>query len=308
MMNPIRILIADPSTTQSLHLKTFLEERGFEAMIANDGEEALKMITRHRPQLVLVELMLPKQNALQLLKSLGGMNIPAKEHPKVVILSQQANIDNIKECLKWGATDFLLKPLDEEDIVSRLVFHLQPSRSGAKNAQTQASNLYLHLVELVLRQVNQGEKLRETLSKLVQMSAMTLKSVRASVVKCNPNRVGIVKASSDDKEGIEWKLDLKKYPEILFVSNTEKPLVIENLDNDPTLNQIKKYFTSITFNSMIVIPVYTSPLHFYGVLTVRMPSDRSHILDEELQFCQILAQCIGLTLRLSHNSASLKTA
>ncbi len=307
-MSSIRILIADPSSTQSLHFKTFLEERGFEAFTATDGDEAMKIIIRHRPQLALIELMLPKQNALQMLKNFVSMNIAPKDLPKMVILSHQANIDNIKECLKWGATDFLLKPLDEEDIISRLIFHLQPSRTDSKNAQNQTSNLYLHLVELVLRQVNQGETLRETLNKLVQMSAMALKSIRASVIQCKPNRVGIVKASSDDKDGTEWKLDLKKYPEILFVTNTEKPLVIENLDHDPTLNQIKKYFSDITFNSMMVIPIFTTPENFYGVLTIRMPSDRAHILDEELQFCQILAQCIGLTLRLSYNSASLKSA
>lgn len=306
-MKSIRVLIADPSSTQGLHLKTFLEERGFEAFVANDGDEAMKIFIRHKPQIALLELILPKQNALQLLKNLSLANFATKELSKVIILSHQANIDNIKECLKWGASDYLLKPLDEEDIISRLVFHLQPSRNELRSKE-KSGNLYLHLVDLVLRQVNQGEKLKDTLIKLVQMSAMTLKSVRASIVKCEPNRTGIVKASSDDKEGVEWKLDLKKYPEILFVINTEKTLIIENLDNDPTLNQIKKYFSNIKFNSIVVIPIYSLPNQFYGVLTIRMPQDRNQILDEELQFCQILAQCVGLTLRLGRVGSLSQTA
>ncbi len=300
MTAPVKILIADPSSTQSLHLKAFLDERGFEAYVSNDGEEAIKEIIKHKPQVALIELMLPRMNALQILKELQEMGSLGRTPTKIIIISHQTNINNIKECMKWGAADFLLRPLEVEDIISRLVFHLQPSRSEERSTSLfdGNSNLYLHLIELVLRQVYQSENLSETLLKLTQMSAMALKSVRTSIIKCDEiNRLGTVKASSDDAERNEWSLNLKKYPEILFVINTEKTLVIENLANDPTLNQIKKYFSNINFNSMIVLPLYSAPSLFYGVLTIRMPSDRAQILNEELQFSQIIAQCISLTLK-----------
>jgi len=300
MIEPVRILIADPNSTQALNLKTFLDERGFAAFVVTDGEEAKKAILKLRPQIALVELTLPKLNALQILKELKSTNATELSLTKFIIISQQTNINNIKECMKFGASDFLLRPLEVEDIISRLVFHLQPSRSEerATSLSDSTSNLYLHLIELVLRQVNQSENMLETLLKLTQMSAMVLKSVRTSVVRCDQARFATVKASSDDLHQNEWTLDLKKYPEILFVINTEKTLVIENLASDPTLNQIKKYFSNITFNSMIVIPLYSAPSQFYGVLTIRMPADRAQILKEELQFSQILAQCMSLTLKL----------
>jgi GAF domain-containing protein len=135
------------------------------------------------------------------------------------------------------------------------------------------------------------------------MTAMALKSVRASIIKCEPNRIGLVKASSDDQKGNEWNLDLRKYPEILYVINTGKTLAIENLDSDPTLNQIKQYFANISFNSMIVVPISLNPDQLYGVLAIRMPPDRHQILDEELRFAQILSQCISLALRLNQDTA-----
>lgn len=301
MSKAVKILIADPNTNQTANMKSFLEERGFETFVAGDGEEAIKVILKQKPNVALVELMLPKLNAIQLLKELQTPDVIGKVSTKIVIMSQQTNIGNIKECLKLGAADYLLRPLDIEDIISRLVFHLQPSRSETRagNILDSSSNLYLHLIELVLRQVHIGENLPETLLKLTQMSAMALKSVRTSVIKCdNSNRFGVVKASSDDADKTEWTLDLKKYPEILFVMNTEKVLVIENLANDPTLNQVKKYFSNIAFNSMIVAPLFATPGQFYGVLAIRMPADRAQILSEELQFGQIIAQCINLTLKL----------
>jgi GAF domain-containing protein len=79
--------------------------------------------------------------------------------------------------------------------------------------------------------------------------------------------------------------------------------VIENLDNDPTLNQIKQYFSNITFNSMIVVPIYLGPEHLYGVLVIRMPNNRNTILDEELRFSQIIAQCLSLAIKLHQHSA-----
>lgn len=299
-MKPIKILIADSNSAQALHLKSFLDERGFESLVTNEGPDALRMILKEKPQLVLMDLMLLKLNAIQILKELQVAITTGNFPTKIIIISNQTNIVNIKECMKLGASDYLIRPLDDDDIISRLVFHLQPSRSEEKstNTVTSASNLYLHLIELILRQVNQSENWSETFLKLTQMTAMALKSVRVSVIKCELNRFGSVKASSDDTDRTEWTIDLKKYPEIQFVMNTEKTLVIENLSTDPVLNQIKRHFSTISFNSMIVLPLHSSSNQFYGVLAVRMPSDRAQILNDEVQFCQIIAQCINFILKL----------
>ncbi|MEY4615331.1 MAG: hypothetical protein RJB66_291 [Pseudomonadota bacterium] len=298
-MKPTRILIADSSSTVNQHVKTFLEERNFQVFMANDGEEALGVIVSQKPRLALIELMLPKMNALTILKSLKSEGeLDGENATKVAILSNKPNIQNIKECMRWGAIDFLLKPIEVEDMVSRIVFHLQPSRGEPKNTErNEVANLYLHLVELVLQQVGTELRLSDVLRKLTQMSAMSLKSVRTSVIKVEPQRVGVVKASSDDYRGTEWTLDLRKYPEILYAINTGKTLAIENLENDPTLNQIKQYFQEITFNSMIVVPIHLAPEKLYGVLVVRMPADRTQIFDEELRFAKILSQAIAIAIK-----------
>lgn len=286
-------------------MQKFLEERGFDVFTATDGQEALKIIITHKPKIALLDLLLPRVNAMSILKQIQPKNSDGIFDTQFIILSNQTNVDNIKECMRLGASDFLVKPLDVEEVVPRIVFHLQKSNKNTQSTpdKNNDQNLYLHLVEMVTRQAVELNNLEETLYKLTQMCAMTLKSVRASVIQCEPHRRGIVRGSSDDQTGRPWMLDLRKYPEILYVITTGKCLTIENIANDQNLAHIQEHFSNIKFNSMIVAPIFINKDNFFGVLTIRMPQNRQTILEQEARFAQIVADIIGLTIRMYPASA-----
>jgi DNA-binding response OmpR family regulator len=300
----IKLLVADTNKNFNLSLKKFLEERGFDVFLANDGQEALKIIITHKPRIALLDLLLPKVNALSILKQIQPKSSDGIFTTEFLILSNQTNIENIKECMRLGASDYLVKPLEVEEIVPRIIFHLQKTN---KNIQSTPSandeNLYLHLTEMVIRQALELNNIEETFYKFTQMCAMALKSVRASIIQCEPHRRGIVRGSSDDQNGRHWMLDLRKYPEILYVITTGKCLTIENISGDQNMAYIQKYFSNIQFNSMIVAPIYTSKDVFFGVLTIRMPQDRQSILEQEARFAQIVADIIGITVRMYPTTA-----
>jgi DNA-binding response OmpR family regulator len=296
----IRLLVADTNKNFNVALKKFLQERGFDVFTANDGQEALKMIITHKPKMVILDLLLPKVNALNILKQIQPNNADAIFDIQFIILSNQTNVHNIKECMRLGAADFLVKPIEIEDIVPRLIFHLQKTNKNTQSTpnENDGPNLYLHLTEMVIKQSLELDSLEETFYKLTQMCAMALKSVRVSIIQCEPHRRGIVRGSSDDLTGRPWMLDLRKYPEILYVINSGKCLTIENIDNDQNIAYIKEHFSNIQFNSMIVTPIYTNKDTFFGVLTIRMPQTRKTILEQEVRFAQIVAHIIGLTVRM----------
>lgn len=300
-----RLLVADTNKNFNLALKKFLKERGFEVYVANDGQEALKTIISQKPKLVLMDLLLPRLNALNILKQLEPNKPDALFDTQFIVLSNQTNVNNIKECMRLGACDYLVKPIEVADIVPRIVFHLQKSNRKTQTtpADHDGANLYLHLVELVARQALEMATIEETFFKLTQMCAMALKSVRASIIQCEPHRRGIVRGSSDDQTGKPWMLDLRKYPEILYVINTGQVLTIENIDNDENMAHIKEYFANIQFNSMIVAPIYSEKDIFFGVLTIRMPQSRKVILEQEVRFAQIVAHIVGMTVRMYPTSA-----
>jgi DNA-binding response OmpR family regulator len=301
----IRLLIADTNKNFNLSLKKFLEERGFDIYVANDGQEALKMIITHKPKIAILEMLLPKLNALSILKQIQPKSNNGIFNTQFIILSTQTNVGNIKECMRLGAADFLVKPIEIEDLVPRIVFHLQKSNKDTQSTpnKNDEKNLYLHLTEMVLRQALELNNIEETFFKLTQMCAMALKSVRASIIQCETHGHGIVRGSSDDQSGRPWVLDLRKYPEILYVITSGKSLTIENIANDQNLSHIKEHLANVQFNSMIVAPIYTSPDVLFGVLTIRMPQDRQTISVQEIRFAQIVADIIGLTVRMYPNAA-----
>lgn len=304
-MEETRVLIADTSTTFNLNVKRYLEERGFQCVITEDGSEALKLIQIVKPQLVFLDLLLPKMNAIAIMNQLSTNDAPLFKETKIIVASSQGNVDNIKRCLTAGAVDYLLKPIELEDFVARLTFHLQQQKQVQDKAKD-PSNLYLYLIELILKQVQVSQSPAELLFKVSQMTAMALKSVRVSITQCAAEtHAGRVRASSDDNSKNNWPLDLNKYPEIMFVLTTGKTVAVENIDADPVLSKIKGSFNNIRFNSLIVAPIFYKE-KLWGVLSIRLPAGRTKILNVEIRFAQLVAHVVGLGLRLLPETDQLK--
>ena len=88
---------------------------------------------------------------------------------------------------------------------------------------------------------------------------------------------------------------------MLHVVNTDKSVVIEDLEYDPMLAQIKHLIKGISFNSMIVCPVRRNK-DSYGVISARMDRTHSKFVDRDIRFVQLIAQVVSLLLS---SSASL---
>jgi CheY-like chemotaxis protein len=220
-------------------------------------------------------------------------------------MSSHNNIENVKKAIRKGACDYIIKPIKAETVLPRLIFHAQTKRNievikDDNKSQgvsiSDSSNMYLHLLNLVLKEANSRKSDHEVLFNMTRMLAITLKAVRCSLIQCDEDMVtGYVRASHDDINVNNIKIDLEKYPEVVDVMNREQVVVIENLDNDPVLAEIKKNFQSIKFNSMIVCPVYKLG-YFYGVVSARMNDKSKAFSDDQIRFVLIMSQIISLIL------------
>lgn len=299
-----RVIVADDDGQLSRRLSDFLKDKNFDVKMVNHGKEVKAILkeTDWIPHFIISDLMLPDANAIDLCTNV------IKAHPhlvnadiKVIVTSGHNSVQNVKDSIKSGASDYVIKPFKFEDMLSRLIFHIQNKRQvveAEKEDQSKLSggDLYLHLLEIVLKEATQFRKLHDTLYNLTKMMGITLKAVRCNVVQCYDDRqTGIVVASSDDRAAKGIKLDLNRYPEILHVMNTEKVVVIENLDYDPNLAEIKKLFKNISFNSMIVLPIKKRG-QFYGVLAARMDKSYAGFTDRDIRFAQLIANVISLVI------------
>lgn len=303
-----RVLIIDKDSQNSRRISAFLKEKGFDAETANTGEMGIEKIKIFKPKYVVVDLVLSDMNGFDFLDYLTANKNIAPLGMKVLMMSSHNNEENVKKAIRKGACDYIIKPMKAETLMPRLLFHAQKKRSvdelrgsnssldlAAKGA-TNSEGIYLHLISLVLKESISRKSDHEILFNMTKMLALMLKAVRCSLIQCDEDRVtGYVRASSDEIGINDLKIDLEKYPEVMDVMNREKTVIVENLDDDPVLSEIKKNFQSIKFNSMIVCPVYKLG-SFYGVISARMNEKSQSFSEDQIRFTLILAQIVSLIL------------
>lgn len=115
-----KILIVDdePAIRDSLRL---LLKSNFEVDVAQDGEEALGKLQGELPDLVLLDVMMPKVDGIEVLRQLQERQISLP----VIMLTATNTVRTAVQAMKWGASDFLNKPFDVEELTSIILATLQ---------------------------------------------------------------------------------------------------------------------------------------------------------------------------------------
>lgn len=104
-----KVLIVDDEIDIVEILKSKLQEQGYDAICAFDGEEALEKVRQEKPDLVILDVMLPKMDGYQvcsIMQSEAGM----KDIP-VVMLTACSRMENIKMGMELGAVSYVAKPM-----------------------------------------------------------------------------------------------------------------------------------------------------------------------------------------------------
>jgi twitching motility two-component system response regulator PilH len=110
------ILVVDDSPTELTLTKSRLQSRGFRILTAVDGEDALEKVEAERPDLILLDVILPKKNGFQVCRQLKTS--PETKGIKVVLVTSK-NLDSDRFWgLKQGADEYLAKPFKEEDLLA----------------------------------------------------------------------------------------------------------------------------------------------------------------------------------------------
>jgi DNA-binding response OmpR family regulator len=114
-----KILIVDDDGSLRNVLKDKINHEGFTALTAGDGEEGLKIGIKEKPDLILLDVIMPKINGIKMLKKLREDEWG--EHVPVLLLSNDDDPEHIRETLKDNATDYLIKSDWElEDIIKKI--------------------------------------------------------------------------------------------------------------------------------------------------------------------------------------------
>jgi two-component system alkaline phosphatase synthesis response regulator PhoP len=138
-----RVLVVDDDKEIVRLMRAYLEQAGFQALTAYDGESALHVLRREHPDLVILDLMLPDRDGWDITRLVRGDAALAKT--PIIMLTARVEDANKIVGLELGADDYVTKPFNPREVVARVRSVLRRSGGGAQRRVLQISNLLLDL-------------------------------------------------------------------------------------------------------------------------------------------------------------------
>jgi len=120
----IKVLIIDDSNTIRRSAELFLRQAGYDVILAEDGFDALAKISDYRPQVIFVDIMMPRLDGYQTC-ALIKQNPNLKSTPVIMLSSKDGVFDRARGRLA-GSDQYLTKPFTKEGLLEAIVLHVKP--------------------------------------------------------------------------------------------------------------------------------------------------------------------------------------
>ncbi len=113
-----KILIVDDEPNIVISLEFLMKKEGFQIAVAGDGEEALAKVNSFAPDLILLDVMMPKKSGFEVCEALRGD--PVNSALKIVMLTAKGRETEVAKGLAIGADAYVTKPFSTKDLVVRV--------------------------------------------------------------------------------------------------------------------------------------------------------------------------------------------
>ena len=191
------ILVVDDDRKTADLVRLYLERAGYQVRVAHDGERALELAAERGPDLLVLDLMLPKVDGLEVCLALQAVN-PV---PVIMLTARTTEADKLAG-LENGADDYVTKPFSPRELVARVKAVLRRSRAGDNNESEITSG------DLAIDLAHQEVRVR---GELVNLTPKEFSLLR--VLSREPgrpfSRVGLMeRAFGFDYDGLERTVDV----------------------------------------------------------------------------------------------------
>ena len=113
-----KILVADDEPNIVISLEYLMKREGYTVLVARDGQEALDMIARERPELVLLDVMMPKKSGLEVCQAVRASE--ELQATKILMLTAKGRDTDLAKGLALGADAYMTKPFSTRELVQKV--------------------------------------------------------------------------------------------------------------------------------------------------------------------------------------------
>ena len=136
----LRIMVVDDNDNTRKLTNTVLRQNGYDTVCACDGEEALEVMDKVHIDLIILDIMMPKMNGFELTRTLRECGW---ETPILMVTAKESHIDK-KEGFLSGTDDYMVKPVDDEEMLLRIAALLRRSKIASERKITIGSTILDH--------------------------------------------------------------------------------------------------------------------------------------------------------------------
>jgi DNA-binding response OmpR family regulator len=127
-MSRKKILLVDDSSTVLLLHRMMLSHCGYELITARDGQEALDKASTERPDLIFLDVVMPRMDGFQTCRALRSRS-ETKNVP-IILVTTRGEPHYVRQGFESGCTDYITKPFDGEELLAKVRSHLEEARGA----------------------------------------------------------------------------------------------------------------------------------------------------------------------------------
>ncbi len=139
----MKLLVVDDERPIADILKFTLEKEGYQVVCAYDGEEALALVESEKPDLILLDVMLPGRDGMDVCRTVRQKH----DMPIIMLTAKDSELDKVLG-LEFGADDYVTKPFSARELIARVKAHLR--RQKPRTAEQNDHILRVHELEIDL--------------------------------------------------------------------------------------------------------------------------------------------------------------
>ena len=280
-----KILVADDDQALSRTLSWILKENGYDVFTAPGGEHLIEHLTTEQFDLLLLDIMMPKVDGLQLLQRIKA-DPRFKDLPVLMISSMPPEEATVRS-LGLGAADFIPKPFRVRELLARVKAHL---RVGRELNQARAEARSRSEMMDIMQEVTTSLKPDEIYGILVRRVAQALSIPRCSIIMAGPDdEVGTVVAAFENPMLHNLPVDLKRYPEIRHALKTGEVVLVRDVHTDPLYGGVRDGWESqgrpVETRSVVALR-FSLRQQPFGVFFLRSTSEDPPLNEHDVQFAE----------------------